>query len=300
MDSLYYLFGVVLGKWGVICLIGFIFFAYIYKNSLKLFSWIEDQTYGTRDYILEKCDLLQVEVKSDHITIALAIIAFIIPALVMAIFALIGSYFLGAILSICMAVVGWKIPRPLMNYLVDRRIARFSAQLVDGLNLLSNGLRAGLSLPQSIGMVVDELPAPLSQEFNLILQQNKIGVPLEECFDSLVKRIPTEDIEMFVTSVNILRETGGNLAETFDTIGEVIRERVRLTQKIATYVAQGMMQGMTIFSMPFLMGIMFYVSDPETMGLLFTHPVGIVMTFVALALDLTGLFFILKIVKIKV
>ncbi len=295
-----YLFAVVLGKWGVINAIGIIFFIYAYKNSIKLFAWVEDQTYGTRDYILKKCDLLQVEVKPEHITIVLGCLAFALPVLVMSFFALIGSYFLGGLISIILAFIGWKIPRPFMDYLVESRVKKFQGQMVDGLNLLSNGLRAGLSLPQSIGMVVDELPAPLSEEFNLILQQNKIGVPLEECFDSLNKRIPIEDIEMFVTSVNILRETGGNLAETFDTIGAVIRERVRLTQKIETYVAQGMMQGMTIFAMPFLMGFMFYMSDPDTMGLLFTHPVGIILTFVALGLDCIGGWIILKIVKIKV
>ena len=119
-----------------------------------------------------------------------------------------------------------------MDYLVNARIKKYRGQMVDALNLLSNGLRAGLSLPQSVGMVVDELPNPVAQEFNLILQQNKIGVPLEECFEDLIKRVPTEDNEMFVTSVNILRETGGNLAETFDTIAGVIRERVRLQQKL--------------------------------------------------------------------
>ena len=98
-------------------------------------------------------------------------------------------------------------------------------------------LERDFSVPQSLAMVVDEMPAPVSQEFNVILQQNKIGVPLEECFENLAVRIPTEDNDMFVSSINILRETGGNLAETFDTIVNVIRERVRIKQKIDTLTA---------------------------------------------------------------
>lgn len=81
-------------------------------------------------------------------------------------------------------------------------------QMVDALQLLSNGVRAGLSVPQAVGMIVDEMPAPISQEFNVLLQQNRIGMPLEECFENLAKRVPLEDNDMFVSAVNILRETG--------------------------------------------------------------------------------------------
>ena len=149
-------------------------------------------------------------------------------------------------------------------------------------------------------MVVDEMPAPISQEFNMILQQNRIGVPLEECFDNLSKRLPTEDNDMFVSSINILRETGGNLAEVFDTIVDVIRERVRLQQKIDTYTASGMFQGMTIMAMPYGIGAIYFISDPESVKPLFTHPLGIAMTITAFIFDLAGGFVIMKIVKIKV
>jgi tight adherence protein B len=172
--------------------------------------------------------------------------------------------------------------------------------MVDGLQLLANGIRAGLSVPQALGMIVDEMPAPISQEFNIILQQNRIGVPLEECFENLATRVPTEDNDMFVSSVNILRETGGNLAETFDTIVDVIRERVRLQQKIDTYTAQGMFQGMVIGAMPYALGFIYYMQDPKSMTPLFTTPIGLTMLFFAVGLDALGLYVIMKIVKIKI
>ena len=250
----------VMGEMGIIVAVGIIFFFYTYRNAIKLFAWFEDQTYGTRDYILNKCELLFVEVKSEHVTYALIGFSLVLPIIVFTIFAAFGKLLGGGVLAGMIALIGWKAPRPLMDYLVNSRIKKYRGQMVDALNLLSNGLRAGLSLPQSVGMVVDELPNPVAQEFNLILQQNKIGVPLEECFEDLIKRVPTEDNEMFVTSVNILRETGGNLAETFDTIAGVIRERVRLQQKIETYVAQGKFQGGMIACMPLLMLGMFYAS----------------------------------------
>lgn len=294
------LFSDILGKKGTIAVIGVIFFAYAYKNSVKLFNWIEDQTFGTRDYILQKCELIHVEIEPQKITIGLLICAFGFSIVTFGVFAFFGKFFIGAVLALILSVVGWKAPRKIFDYLVEARIDKYSNQMVDALNLLANGLRAGLSVPQSIGMVVDELPPPVSQEFNTILQQSKIGVPLEEALENLVKRVPTQDNEMFVTSVNILRETGGNLAEVFDTITGVIRERVRLAQKIATYVAQGKFQGLTIFAMPFAMAIVFYLSDPESMGPLFTSPIGIIVCILAFGLDMAGLWVILKIVNIKV
>ncbi|MCE3012327.1 MAG: type II secretion system F family protein, partial [Proteobacteria bacterium] len=179
-------------------------------------------------------------------------------------------------------------------------VKKYQDQMVDGLNLLANGIRAGLSMPQAIGMVVDELPPPISQEFNLILQQAKIGVPLEEALENLNKRVKTQDNEMFVTSVNILRETGGNLAEVFDTIVFVVRERVRLQQKIETFVAQGMFQGIVIFAMPYAQILINSVSDPEYARLMFTKPLGIIMFLLIVVFSGLGLWVIMKIVDIKV
>jgi tight adherence protein B len=293
-------FSDILGARGVIVLIGAIIFIFSYRNSIKLFNWIEDQTFGTRDYILQKAELLHIEIAPNRITWFLLGIYFVPSVLVFGLFAFLGKLFLGIVLAVILMIVAWKSPRKIMDMMVKKRILLYQDQMVDGLTLLSNGLRAGLSLPQSVGMLVDELPAPISQEFNLILQQTKIGVPIDEAFGSLNKRIPTQDNEMFVSSIGILRETGGNLAEVFDTITEVIRERIRIDQKIATYVAQGKFQGGVIFMMPFVMTGIFSVTDPTIPETLFGTVPGIIACLLALTLDLIGGWMILKVVDIKV
>jgi tight adherence protein B len=290
----------ILGKKGVAFAIGIIIFFFSYKNAIKFFAWIEDQTYGTRDYILKKCELLYIDMDPNRVTYILLFLTFGLSSLIIIIFSLIGKFSTGLFLGAIVGFVGWKVPRPFMNYLVERRINAYSLQMVDALNLLANGLRAGLSVPQAIGMVVDELPNPVSQEFNTILQNTRIGVTLEEALENLAKRIPTEDNDMFVTSVNILRETGGNLAEVFDTITEVIRERVRLKQKIDTYIAQGFFQGLVIFCMPFAITALFASSDPASMAPLFNTILGNIIIMVALAFNLAGGYVILKIIKVKV
>lgn len=285
---------------GIVAIIGIMIFLATFKYAQNIFQWIEDQTFGTREYILQKCELLFIEVEPQKITYLLLFISVGMGAMTFIFFAFFGMWILGGILACFLGFIGFKVPKPFMNYLVERRIKAYSNQMVDGMTLLANGIRAGLSVPQAIGMVVDEMPSPISQEFNVILQQNKIGVPLEECFENLVKRIPTEDNEMFVSSMNILRETGGNLAEVFDTIVDVIRERIRLQQKIDTYTAQGMFQGATIFAMPFAIMAIYTVMDPASVKPMFTTPLGLVALVAVLILDLLGGFLILKIVKIKI
>lgn len=293
-------FSDVLGQKGTLATVGILFFFITYKYSKNLFAWIEDQTYGTRDYILQKFELMHIEVAPNRVTLVLLLMSFGFGFFVFGIFALFGMFVLGAFVGSVLAFIGWKAPRKIVDFMETKRIKKYQDQMVDGLNLLANGIRAGLSMPQAIGMVVDELPAPISQEFNLILQQAKIGVPLEEALENLNKRVKTQDNEMFVTSVNILRETGGNLAEVFDTIVFVVRERVRLQQKIETFVAQGMFQGIVIFAMPYAQILINSTSDPEYARLMFTTPLGIIMFLLIVGFSGLGLWVIMKIVDIKV
>ncbi len=290
----------MIGFKGLISIIGIGVFLGAYKYSIEIFDVVERQTYGTRSYIMEKLELLFIEVNPDHVTYLLMFLSFGFGAIVLLLFGIFGMWGTGIFFGILLSVIGWKIPKPFINSLIEKRIKSFQNQMVDGLTLLSNGIRAGLSVPQALGMVVKEMPPPISQEFNVMLQLNKVGTPLDECFENLAKRIPCEDVDMFVSSVNILRETGGNLAETFDTIVGVIRERVRLQQKIDTYTAQGKFQGFTIAAMPIVMGLIYFSSDPDSMMRMFNTPLGIIMTIVASGFDIIGLIVILKIVKIKV
>jgi tight adherence protein B len=295
-----FLFLNILGKNGVIFFLGAMIFFIAYKNSIKIFNWIDEQTYGTRDYILKKFEIMFIEVDPQKITWALLTMSFGLGIIVFCLLALVGKLGLAMTLGIAVMILGWKAPKPLVDYFELRRKKKYQLQMVDALNLMANGLRAGLTVPQSIGMVVDELPAPVSQEFNLVLQQAKIGVPLDEALENLKKRVYTEDNEMFVTSVNILRETGGNLAETFDTIVQVIRERVRLQLKIDTYVASGKIQAYIIGAMPFLMILMFGSGDPDYFPLLFGTVLGVISLIVICGMVSLGMWVIMKIINIKV
>ena len=289
----------ILGKTGLIIFIGVMFFLYTYANSINLFRWIEDQTLGTREYILEKCALLMIKVNPDKLTYLLLFLSFGISSIVMTIFLLLGHWELGVIFSIIIGIVGWKIPKPIIDYMVKRRVKGYQNQMVDALNLLGNGLKAGLSFNQGLRMVVDEMAAPISQEFKRVLDENNLGQPMEECLDNLATRVSLAENDMFVTAINILKQSGGNLPDIFSTITDIIRERIRLQQKIDTYTAQGKIQASIISFMPTGMLLVFGMSDPDSIKRLFTHPLGIVLVFVAYTLNIVGYLVIRKVIAIR-
>lgn len=289
-----------LGRTGVIFFIGILVFFAIYINSVQVFSLIERQTVGTRDYILSRLELMFIEFNPEKLTNMLLICSFGVGTGVIAFFSLLGNWKMGVILGPVFGFIGWKLPRPFVNFIYDRRVKKYQAQMVDGLNLLANGLAAGLSFNQALGMVVNELPAPISEEFNYILSQNKIGVPMEDCLETLVERIPLEDNQMFVSAVNILRETGGNLIEVFQTIIYVIRERIRVLQKIEALMAQSKTQATIMCLMPFVMTGIMYTMDSEGMKKALSHTYGILMILGAYVLTFIGGFVMIKMTKIKV
>lgn len=284
----------------ILALILFFFsVAYIaYRYSERFLEWLRFQSVGTRDYIVERLALMFIEVQPNTVLLVLFGMSFGLGIIVF--FLLMPMFFPALMVASIVTFAGWKLPRPIVDMLYYRRVRKFMLQMIDGLSLMSNGMKSGLSIVQSMNLVVQELPDPIRQEFNLVLSENKLGVSVEEAFNNLAKRIQSDDVEMFVTSVNILKETGGNLAETFDTITTTIRERIKLEQKIDAMTAMGRMQGMILLCVPGVLGFFIYTSDPEFMKPLFTTTFGWIILMVVVALELAAYFTISRIVKIDV
>ncbi|MCM2322410.1 MAG: type II secretion system F family protein [Oligoflexia bacterium] len=273
-------------------------FGISYQYNKKFLDWLRFQSLGTRDYIVEKLSQMFIDIPPQRILLGLFALSFGLGTLVF--LAFLPRLFPGIPFAIMTAIAGWKAPKPIVDMIYRRRVKTFTLQMVDALGLMSNGLKSGLSIVQSLGLVTQEMPNPIQQEFNLILSQNKLGVPLEEAFTNLSKRVQSDDVEMFVTSVNILKETGGNLAETFDTIVTTIRERIKVENKISAMTTQGFYQGIFVMAIPPLLGAFFYQSDPEFMRPLFTTAIGWAIVMVIILLEAIGFFVIMKVIKIDV
>ncbi len=279
-------------------LVGIAVFMISYGYVQKFLDWLRFQSIGTRDHIVEMCGLMFIEVTPNQVLLG-QIAAAVVPFLIM--FLLFLPKILPAVVfGLVGLVIGWFAPKPIIGVMYRRRVDKFNLQMVDGLGLMSNAMKSGLSVVQALSVVVEQMPNPISQEFNLVLSENKVGVTVEEAFDNLAKRVKCEDVEMFVTSVNILKETGGNLAETFDTIVYVIRERLKVETKIQALTAQGFYQGMTLLSVPPLLGVYFSVSEPGFMDPMFESPIGWAILAGIAMLEVIAFFVIRKVITVDV
>ena len=207
-----------------------------------------------------------------------------------------SSIFLGVLCS----PSGLFISKLWIKFMRKRRLNLFNQQFIDAIGVISNALKSGLSLQQAIARVALQYPAPLSQELSMISKEVALGVPLERSLLNLCTRIESEDLELFVTATNVVKDTGGNLSEMFDTIADTLRERNTIRGKIKALTAQGRMQGIVIGLMPFALGFILYKLDPNLIMPLFNDTIGWAILFIIVLFEAIGAFFIAKIIRIDV
>lgn len=269
-----------------------------FQFSGRILDWIRFQSIGTRDYLAEKLQLMMIDVPPEKILFYQ--VSFMVGLGGLVFLLCLPNLMAAAFFGTIMMAIAWVLPKPVINMMYQKRVTKFVEQMVDGLGLMSNGMRSGLSVAQAMGLVAQEMSNPIQQEFNLVLSQNKLGISLEEAFVNLSKRVVADEVEMFVTAVNILKETGGNLAETFDTITTLIRERIKVENKIKAMTAQAFYQGMILMCVPPFMAVTISQSDPELMKPMFTHPLGWAALTLVVVLEIAAFVVIKKVTKIDV
>lgn len=270
----------------------------VYRLADKIIDFLAKKSLGQRDEILRLFKLMSVTVDEKKLTWLMLFMSFGLGSLFFILFwpkILIGMIFGGAV-----TMVGWNMPLIVVRNIYERRCTRFTDQMVDGLTIMANGVKSGTNAQQAMQRVVEIMGNPLSQEFQIVLNEMQFGNSFEDALLNLGERIPRPDVQMFVTSINILKETGGNLAETFETIVSVIRERQKVEKKIEAMTAQGLMQGLIVTMVPFVLAGVFYMLDPAFITPMFTTTLGLFLCFVILCLQIIGGIMIKKIVTIKV
>lgn len=282
----------------VVVLFAVVVFFIVYLNLDKIYDKAKGQILTQRDLIVKYLDLMFVEVQIQKVTITVLLLSGGMATVIFLLF--LPNWIAGLLFGGIFYIAGLRLPPLIVKNLYDKRSSKFVDQMVDGLTIMANGIKSGLTVPQAMERVVENLPPPISQEFSLILSQLRLGRSLEEALIELAERIPMQDVQMFVTGINILKETGGNLAETFETIVLTIRERQKIEKKIQAMTAQGLMQGIIVTLVPFGLIGLFMVVDPGYMKPMFNSTLGLFILFLMLVLQIIGGLVIRKIVKIKV
>jgi len=214
------------------------------------------------------------------------------------------------VLTFIGAIVGLQVPRIYLSSAASRRMNAFDGQLSDTLNLWVNALRSGYSVLQGMEAIATELPPPVSREFERVVQEVRLGLGLEEALNNMYRRVPSEDLDLIITAVNIQREVGGNLAEILDTISYTIRERVRIKGEIRTLTAQGRISGWVVGLLPLALTGLLYMINPEYISQLWDKdkpwvlepflPCGWLIIGIGGFMMLLGMLAIRKIVNIEV
>lgn len=211
-----------------------------------------------------------------------------------------ASTMAGVVLGLAAGAFVFTLPARYVRILRERRRVKFNEQLVDALGTMSNALRAGFSINQAFESVANIGDKPIAQEFNVLLQQMRVGLPFDAALASLDKRVGSDDLTLVCTSIDIARRTGGNLTDIFDKISETIRGRMRIERRVRTLTAQGRLQGIIVSLMPFVLGLAMTVMKPDVMRPFLTSLKGGICIGIAAALVLVGWLFIRKIIRIDV
>ena len=204
------------------------------------------------------------------------------------------------LLALVVAVVVAVLPKKLYAFLRQRRINKIQAQLPDALMMLSGTMKAGLGFAPALeGLVKDGYP-PLAQELALVLREQRLGVKTDDALEHFAERVPVLDAKLFVSAVQISREVGGNLAESLATLGETLRRRLIMENKVKALTAQGRLQGIVMAMLP--VGMVAYLAFmyPDTMEPMFHTPIGYAVIAVGAVLEYVGYKICLKIMTIDI
>jgi tight adherence protein B len=206
---------------------------------------------------------------------------------------------LALVFGILLAILGWAIPSLYLSFRAGRRKKAFVNQLGDTIGLMANSLRAGYSLLQTMELVSREAPSPMSDEFRRVVREVGLGLSPQRALNNMLRRIPSEDLDLMVSAINIQHEIGGNLGQILDVIGETIRERVRIQGEIQVLTAQQQLSGNIITAMPVFLAFILFLLNPEYMNGILVWP-WVCIPIGASVLVVIGYFVMRKIIAIEV
>ncbi len=172
---------------------------------------------------------------------------------------------------------GFGLPRWGLGFMKKRREKKFLAALPDAVDVIVRGIKAGLPLFESIKVVAADSPEPLRSEFNAIIETQAIGMPLGEACARLYERMPVPEANFFGIVVSIQQKSGGNLSEALGNLSKVLRDRKKMAEKIQAMSMEAKASAGIIGSLPPIEMVLVYITTPDYISMLWTHPTGQVM-----------------------
>ncbi len=192
---------------------------------------------------------------------------------------------------------GFGLPRWSLSYLKTRREKAFLKALPDAVDVIVRGIKAGLPLFESIKVVASDAPEPLKGEFLAIIETQAIGMPLGDACARLFERMPVPEANFFGIVIAIQQKSGGNLSEALGNLSKVLRDRKKMAEKIQAMSMEAKASAGIIGSLPPIVMLLVYLSTPEYISLLWTHPTGQLMLVGCVVWMSIGIFVMKKMIN---
>lgn len=214
----------------------------------------------------------------------------------------IALWFLGfsPVIIIVSVVLLILLPRIVLKRLAAKRQNAIKHALPDALAQIAGSMRAGSTFITALQSMVDEQTGPLGQEFGLMLREQRVGAKLEDALDNLGERVQSEELDLVISATMISQEVGGNLGEILQRLSETIRRKIEMEGKIKSLTAQGVLQGIVVTLLPFLILGVLLLTEREAMQPIFTTLLGWIFLGVVIIMEFVGGFMIKKIVAIDI
>ncbi len=212
-----------------------------------------------------------------------------------------GLFLTGSIIgAVILALVVAGLSYFALQFMANRRLKKFEAQLPDTLQLLAGTLRAGFSLPQGIDAVSKEIAPPMGSELRRAVSEAQLGRDLEESLEGISERVDSPDFAWAVMAIGIQREVGGNLNELLMTVAETMIARERLRREVNALTAEGRMSALILGLLPPGLGTVLGLGNPEYISVLFTRTAGNILLGLAVLSALIGLAWMKKVITLNV
>jgi tight adherence protein B len=209
-------------------------------------------------------------------------------------------FFRSWIFTIVGVAIGFFLPPFMIRMLQGWRKYKLRTQLLDTIMYLTSSLKGGLSFLQALEILVEEMPAPISQEFSLVLREHKMGVALEESLSRLSKRMRIEELDLMINSLLVAREMGGDLTRVLSRLSDTIRDNQKLKENIATLTMQGKIQGAIMSVLPIIFVIWVLTFNKGHFDIMLNTELGRSLLFLCAILQVIGMFLIHQFSKLRI
>jgi tight adherence protein B len=191
-------------------------------------------------------------------------------------------------------LLGFHLPRMVLNMMANKRRTKLEYQLVDALAIISSGLKGGYSFAQGLDMAATQMEAPIKDEFARVMRLIQLGLPTDRALQQMAERINSYDYDMTVGATNIQLSVGGNLSQLLEGIAATIRDRIRLRRDISALTAQGRISGGILIALPLGIAAMLRIINPEYMAYLTDTALGNSFLYFAAGQQAVGIYWIKK------